>query len=93
MTTRWRSIDTRLCAMPWSGAVICVFVDGFATCEGASTLASLMLLCRMKGHRLITTRYAILGFVVLPRAPSSCLKTPQYAAIRQSTMEVTCCTR
>jgi hypothetical protein len=43
MTTRWRSIDTRLCAMPWSGAVICVFVDGFATCEGASTLASHML--------------------------------------------------
>ncbi len=27
----------------------------------------------------MTTRYAILGFVVLPRAPSSCLKTPQYA--------------
>jgi len=41
----------------------------------------------------MTTRYAILGFVVLPRALSSCLKTPQYVAIRQSTKEVTCCTR
>jgi hypothetical protein len=43
MTTRWRPIDTRLYAMPWSGAVMCVIVEAFATCEGASTLASHML--------------------------------------------------
>jgi hypothetical protein len=39
MTTRWRSIDTRLCAMPWCGVVICVFAEDFATCEGPSSMA------------------------------------------------------
>jgi len=43
MTTPWRSIDTRSSAMAMEQVVIWLFVDSFATREGASTLASHML--------------------------------------------------
>jgi hypothetical protein len=42
-TTRWRSIDPRSSAMAMERTVNVAFVDGFATCEGLSTLASHML--------------------------------------------------